>query len=252
MAGAKRSEGLTNQVADNMQFRIISHEFSPGSFLPSERELQAEYQVSRTVIREAIRLLVARGLITTNSRQGNVVNTDNNASLSEAMRLAFYRSNVYVEDILSTRLILEPSIVELAAQHASATQIRDLLSLSDAFKNITVDPAQSNYVENRQRWLENDRRFHILLAEASQNPVLPILIEVTVGLLWHQSSLITLSLSIEHHQIVSRQHEAIALAVQERHPAQARSAMLAHLEYTGSYLPRLRERLLDLGVDVNP
>ncbi len=249
---AKQSAGLTYQVADKIQLRIISNEFSPGSFLPSERELQAEYQVSRNVIREAIRLLEARGLITTTSRQGNVVTIDSNSSLNEAMRLACYRSDVYVEDILRSRLILEPSIVELASLHASSTQIRELLSLSAAFKNMTIDPTQADDVENRQHWLDNDRRFHLLLAESSQNPVLPILIEITVGLLWHQSNLITLSLSIEHHHKVSHQHEAIALAVADRDPAQARSAMLQHLEYTAAYLPRLRERLLDLGVAVTP
>jgi len=129
---------LSTKVADSMTQRIIDNEFSPGNFLPSERVLQDEYQVSRTVIREAIKLLDARGLVTTSSRQGNVVNPDLTGPLTDTMRIAFFRSQVYVEDVLEIRMMLEPLIARRAAENATSSQIRRLLAIAKAFEAIPI------------------------------------------------------------------------------------------------------------------
>ncbi|MCL4875331.1 MAG: FadR family transcriptional regulator [Anaerolineae bacterium] len=246
----KNADGLSSQVAEAMLQRIMSEEFSPGSFLPSERELQEEYQVSRTVIREAIKLLAARGLITTNSRQGTVVNPDLTEPVKKAMRLALYRSNAYIEDVVNTRLLVEPPIAALAAQYATSVQIRQLISLSESFKKIYVDPSSDTYEENRKAWLNNDKQFHKLLAEATQNPILPILVEVVHGLLWHQASIIKHSVSLEHHNIVIYQHEAIANAVASHEPEKASQAMREHIEYGRVYLSGLHQRLIEFDDDI--
>jgi len=247
MTTTKRADILSNQVAEAMLQRILSEEFSPGSFLPSERELQEEYQVSRTVIREAIKLLGARGLITTNSRQGTIVNPDLTEPVTSAMLLALRRSRTYVEDLVNTRILLEPPMAALAAQHATVGQVRELLTLSETFTHIQVDPQQPDYEENRRAWLNNDQRFHSVLAEATQNPVLPILVEVVHGLLWHQSALIKHTVTIEHHNIVIHQHVAIAKAIAERDAEAARLAMIEHLEYGRQYLSGILNQLVSMG-----
>ena len=56
--------------------RIVSEEFPPGTLLPSERELQDDYQVSRAVVREAIKLLASRKLVVISRGQGAVVASD--------------------------------------------------------------------------------------------------------------------------------------------------------------------------------
>jgi DNA-binding FadR family transcriptional regulator len=246
MTMTKRPDILSNQVAEAMLRRILSEEFGPGSFLPSERELQEEYQVSRTVIREAIKLLGARGLITTNSRQGTIVNPDITEPVTNAMLLALHRSRAYVEDMVNTRILLEPPIAALAAQHATVVQIRELLSLSDNFTRMKVDPNQPDYEENRRAWLNNDRQFHILLAESTQNPVLPILVEVVHGMMWHQSVLVKYTVTLEHHNIVIHQHDAIARAIAEHDPETARQAMIEHLEYGRQYLAGILNNLVSL------
>ena len=102
------------QVAHSILERIMSNQYLPGTFLPSERELQEEYQVSRTMIREAIKQLSARGLLITTPRQGTLINPDFVGPATDSVFLAFYRSGVYMEDIWETRFLLEPHIAELA------------------------------------------------------------------------------------------------------------------------------------------
>jgi len=237
---------LSLQVADAMTERIIENEYQAGHFLPSERDLQQQYQVSRTVIREAMKMLVARGLVATSARHGTLVNVDLTGPLTETMLRAFYRSDVYVEDVLGTRLMLEPQIVRLAAQHATSVQVRELLALAAEFESIPIGSDQPNYEALRQRWLENDQRFHILLAEATQNPILPILIDVVVGHIWHSAQLIQRSISVEHHALVIQHHAQIAVRVAAKDAEGAAAAMLEHLEYTRRYLPILRKRLRDI------
>ena len=241
----RQATGLPNQVAGAILRRIMTDEFSPGSFLPSERELQEEYQVSRTVVREAIKHLEARGLITINSRQGTIVNPDFTGPVTDAMLIALQRSRTYVEDMVNTRILIEPEIAALAARNATPVQIRELITLSDNFRKIPIDPEEPDYEENRRAWLSNDQRFHIALAEATNNPVLPVLVEVVHGLLWHQSLLIKQTVAPEHHKIVIHHHDAIARAVANHDEEDARLAMIEHLEYGRQYLSEILNRLLD-------
>ena len=69
----KQSNGLPHRVAQDLMRRIMNEEFKQGTVLPTERELQKQYQVSRPVVREAIKWLDARGVISTNTSQGAVV-----------------------------------------------------------------------------------------------------------------------------------------------------------------------------------
>jgi DNA-binding FadR family transcriptional regulator len=75
-------------------------------------------------------------------------------------------------------------------------------------------------------------QFHTLLAQASQNPVLEILIALLVGIVWRQLNTVDLGQPPEQHARTAGLHEAIVRAVAARDPAAARHAMLDHLEAT--------------------
>src|SRR5258705_10402969 len=119
--------------------RIVSEEFPPGTLLPSERELQDEYQVSRAVVREAIKLLASRKLVSISWGQGVVVTSDLKEPVADALMLAFHRSNIRTEDIYTIRVLLEPHSAALAAQHATIPQSRRLTELAQEFEKLSME-----------------------------------------------------------------------------------------------------------------
>jgi DNA-binding FadR family transcriptional regulator len=226
---ARRSSALPEKIALDLMRRILANEFADVNLLPSERALQDTYNVSRPVVREALKLLAARGLVSTGSGQSAVISTNLTAPAIDALLLAFHRSSVRLEDLLNTRLLFEPPIAALAAKHATALQIRGLRDLVQemaelAHMNPSVRAVTYSY--------DNNARFHTLLAQASQNPVVAILIEMLVGIIWRQQNTIDAQQPPERHVQTAAQHARIVEAVEARDPEAAHQAMVEHLEST--------------------
>lgn len=226
---ARRTGALPEKIAQDLMRRILADEFAEGSLLPSERILQEEYSVSRTVVREALKLLAARGLVSTSSGQGAVISTNATGPAIDALALALHRANARLEDLLKARLLLEPSVAALAAQHATPLQIRGLYALAHEMAGLAevALPVQAARSSN-----DNNSRFHTLLARASQNPVLEVMIELLVGIVWRQQNTVDDRETPERHRVTAEQHLQIVRAVEARDPEAARLAMSAHLEHT--------------------
>jgi GntR family transcriptional repressor for pyruvate dehydrogenase complex len=237
---ARRSSALPEKIAQDLMQRILKGEYDDSNILPSERALQDSYGVSRTVVREALKLLAARGLVTTGTGQGAVLSKNLTAPAIDALLLAFHRAHVRLEDLLSARLLIEPEIAALAAEHATPLQIRRLHELSQAMASLAgaqepVQAASHSYDINAQ--------FHGMLAQASQNPVLEILITILVGIIWRQQNTVDLDQPTERHTRTASQHEAIVEAITARDPARARLAMLEHLSTTRQALVNVPDSL---------
>ncbi len=226
----KQPQALPTQIAQQLLQRIISGEFAPGTLIPSERELQAEYQVSRAVIREAIKLLESRKLISTSRGQGAVVASSVTEPVMDALLLAFYQSQIRTEDLFTIRILLEPQGAALAAQHATLPQIRRLTELAKQFEAVTMLGDEAAIAEDLQKWGKIDREFHQLIAEASQNAVFSILITVLIGIVWNSISAKVSTPSADRFTFAAAQHQAIARAIAERDAAGAEQAMREHVE----------------------
>jgi GntR family transcriptional regulator, transcriptional repressor for pyruvate dehydrogenase complex len=225
---ARRPSALPEKIAQDLMRRILANEFAD-ALLPSERALQDSYGVSRTVVREALKLLAARGLITTGSGQGAVISTNLTAPAVSALALAFHRADARLEDLLNARLLIEPAVAALAAQHATSLQIRSLHDLAHEMAELgtVAPPVQAANYSN-----DNNARFHTLLAAASQNPVLEVIIELMVGIVWHQQYTVNHRETPERYRLTAEQHLRIVRAVEARDPGAARQAMADHLEHT--------------------
>jgi GntR family transcriptional repressor for pyruvate dehydrogenase complex len=232
---ARRTRALPEKIAQDMMRRILGGEFAETGMLPSERALQDGYNVSRTVVREAVKLLAARGLVTTGNGQGAVVNTNLTASAIDALLLAFHRAHVRLEDLLNVRLVLEPPIAALAAQHATPLQIRHLHELT---REMAALAHVGHPVRAATYSSDVNARFHTLVAQASQNPALAILIEMLVGMLWRHQNTVDVRQPPERYIATAEQHARIVEAIERRDTAQAQAAMAEHLAIT-------RERLVD-------
>lgn len=238
----KRNDGLPDRVAQQLLQRIIAKEFLPGTVLPSEREIQELYEVSRSVAREAIKLLNARGIITVHPRQGATVSLDLTGAASDALLLAFDRENVVQVDLLDARMLLEPHIVLLASQHATPLQRRRLQQFRETLCTMLAADDQQLERHRFEHWGFNDAQFHVLLAEMSHNPAFKILIEMLVAILWKQRQK-PIPMTAEHVRSATQQHLAIADAVIAHDGELARRCMVEHLEYTHTHIMSAQDTL---------
>jgi len=162
MAQTPRSrKTLPEVIADRLQREILDSGARPNDRLSTEAELVARYGVSRTVVREAVRLLVQRGLVSVKPGRGMVVAEFDGKLLAEQFAVLMRASNGTFDQLLELRLAIEVQMAILAAKR----QPEHLISAMQE----TIDRGEAS-VGDRERFLEADMDFHELLAESSGNP----------------------------------------------------------------------------------
>lgn len=220
--GVVRQRRLSDQVADAIRDEILSRSLKPGDRLSSERILGEQFGVSRTVVREAIRALTAKGLVNSKNGSGLSVGTVDLADISESMRLYMHgggKSLRYL-DLHEVRTVLEAAIASSAAEHASADQCGLLLTLCDDMAASADDVAAASQL---------DLLFHRTLALATHNEFY-VLLHDFLGEALMETRLSTFAFDPSRMPRVACVHRDIAQAVKNRDPAAAQELMLEHLE----------------------
>jgi GntR family transcriptional regulator, transcriptional repressor for pyruvate dehydrogenase complex len=207
---------LVDEVVLRMRNDIIGGVFGSTSRLPSEGDLGNSFGVSRTVIREAMRILGAQGLVeVSQGRQARIKAADPQLVV-DAFHTYLQRSEHSLLELIEVRRPLEAAIAALAAQRASEAQIAAMKEAIDQY-------AAGRTLNERT---DADIRFHDLLAESAGNHVFQLLLK-TVAELMRLSRLVTLRHS--DNQRVIAGHRAVLDAVERRDPAGAHHAMIEHL-----------------------
>jgi GntR family transcriptional repressor for pyruvate dehydrogenase complex len=225
-----KSVRLYEQVADALRVRIVGGELSLGQKLPTEREIAARYGVSRNVVREAIRTLANDGLV--HVRQGSGVYVTDGASqaLSDSLQLAISVSNVTRKflDLIEIRQLVEPGMAALAAERATPKHLEALR------KEVAIMDGAANDVE---AFIAADHRFHVAIAKATGNSLVPLMLDPIVELLHEQRQrLFFVEDSSSHAQNF---HRKILSAIERRNSRAAFAAMRAHLVQVGGEIERL-------------
>ena len=217
----KRQDKLSNQVADQIQDLILSKTIKLGDRLPTERELGEQFQVSRTVVREAIRILEARGLLDSQTGSGTYARALRGEDVvnSIGMYLSSHDHTYTIESIMEVRRVLEIQVVKLAAERATQENINQL---EEILEQMCIS---SNDIDIYSQW---DLKFHLTLAHACNNELFKILIEplgeALFDVIWTAS---TTPGAIED---ACRFHNEILNAIKNRDSAQAMELMKAHLD----------------------
>ena len=152
---------LSEVIADDLQQEIVALGAQPNHRLPTEVELVERFDVSRTVIREAAKLLVQRGLVTVRPGRGMVVAEFDGKFIAEQFALLMQSSHGSFDQLLELRLALEAQMATIAAQRRTDEMIDRL--------EATIVAGQG-CVDDRKLFLESDMSFHELLAQACGNP----------------------------------------------------------------------------------
>ena len=205
-------ESLSDRVFHAVKRDILSGVLEPGQRL-QEGELAKQHSVSKTPVREALTRLVHEGLLDVFPRVGYVV-TD--CSVGEA------------QAIFEFRAILECAAVELAARYVTDPELDQL----EAMANLDVNPGQRSTYEE---FFAQNRRCHLLIADASRNPELA---KAIAGLFDRVDRLLHYRLDSADEELSLREmrqeHRALVEALRERDPDVARGALTEGLNRTRS------------------
>jgi len=209
---------LYGAVAHDLAEAITEGRFAPGDFLPTEHALATEYGASRGVVREALRLLSARGMIEVFHGRGSRVLPRHRWQLLDQLVHLMQEDRRVPRDLLQLRRVLEVEIAGMAAESASDAQLEAM--------GLTIDQMRAD-ADRPEICIEHDIQFHRLLAEAAGNVLLPLVLE-PVGQLLRASRLAT----IHNPGSVDRSvmaHQQILDQVRARDMAGSRDAMHRHL-----------------------
>ncbi len=158
---------LTMATAAQLGGKIVARQLAAGASLPTEGELQSEYGVSRTVVREAIRHLASKGLVSVGPKVGTKVRPSSEWNMLDPEVMDWHMSGTasaaFIEALYEMRLIIEPEAARLAAGRISDTQIQ---LLKAALHGMSANPRGS------QDLIAADLAFHRTILEATANPVL--------------------------------------------------------------------------------
>ena len=222
---------LSKTVEAQIEEAIRTRKFQPGDRLPTEQELCVQFGVSRTVVREAAHMLHAKGLISVEKGRGMYVRkvTGESAAgpMNRYLQMHFQRS--YVMDIVRARQILEPAIAELAAVNRSEEDLQRLEADIEALRKAEGD---------HKGLSDLDTQFHIDLAKASGNSLMPLLLDPIHRLIPEIKTSIYAAVKDAKESAV-KWHAEIFDAIRRRDAVSARRAMDEHLKIAEAHAERL-------------
>ena len=204
-------------VAERLVAEISERRLRPGDALPTERQLTQEYRVGRSSVREALRMLESQGLI---ESQGSgmfaVAAFRNPLNQSFSLLLSLDLSNM--RELYEIRTLLEGELAALAAERRSD---------EDLGRMLTALQAMRDGLESESRYIDADLRFHLAIADATQNRFALHMMQA-LRELFHRA--LTSVYKIPGSPATSlEQHTLILDAITGGHPDEARRRMQEHL-----------------------
>ena len=180
LSGKPAARNFHTFVINEIGTAIVSGRFPVGSILPSDAEMMSSYNVSRTVVREALRTLEAKGMVEARPKVGTRVSHRSRWNLFDPQLLAWHfdadLAPAFVEGLFDVRRSLEARAADLASRHRTAEHVRMLKYWAHEME-LTQGEAESHALAALE--------IHRIIADASGNPLLRSalgLVELTLAL----------------------------------------------------------------------
>lgn len=209
-------KNLNAQVVELIGQRIVSGFYKSGEQLPIEADLCGEIGVSRPNLREAVKILASKGLLTARTRVGTTVNDRDSWNLLDKDVLAWVTETLpeeaFLDIMFEARMALEPAATELAAKKATD---EDIAKIAQAYEDMAAAPTP-------EASIEPDVRFHQAILDATKNDIIRF-----IGQTLHNALAISFSLTSWHQEILLttlKRHHAVYKAIALRSPEKAREA----------------------------
>ncbi|MBO9376538.1 FCD domain-containing protein [Sphingomonas histidinilytica] len=204
---------LYRDIARRLMERINNGTYPLGGRLPAEREISAEFNVSRPTVREAIIALEVQGVVEVRVGSGAYVRRQTSAAETPGFGVTAF-------ELTEARLLFEGEAAALAATNISDEELAELAALVEGIAGQDATKAEAA-----------DREFHMLIARATRNAA----IVRTIDSLWNlrqtspDCALLHAKARTAQVKPVVEEHMAVVDALRSREPARARNAMRTHL-----------------------
>ncbi|BDH63033.1 GntR family transcriptional regulator [Lysinibacillus sp. PLM2] len=216
---------LYMSIAAELERQIIDGTYKEGDKLPSERELTAIFKVSRNVIRQAITKLREKGLLTVKPGKGAYITELKDSIVDDSLVKIMNKYNYKPEDLLEVREELEIIIISKSVEKAEKVNIEELKQINRIIENNTT---------SFKEFLEHDYKFHMVLAESTQNPIFPILIRSFLNTTDYFSFSVSMFIKdfTDVLNVVTEHHRKLIEAIENKDEKAAVSIMRAHMNLT--------------------
>jgi GntR family transcriptional regulator, transcriptional repressor for pyruvate dehydrogenase complex len=217
----RRPTKMYEQIAAQIEQRIVGGELHSGDRLPTENELAEQFQASRTAVREAMKTLVQKGLVDMRPGRGTIVINATSQAMRHSLELLMQveQDGESSKNLVEVREMLEP---EIAARAAIRMTEAHLTTMQEAVKTMDAN------LHNADAYIEADNTFHRVLAQGTQNILILALVDSIIDLLSEQRRLIfSVEGGPERGQLY---HKRLLEALRRHDPQAAREAMRAHLQ----------------------
>lgn len=215
---------LVNRLTEYFANQIISGDLQRGEQVESDRELAKKLNTSRSAIREALKVLQIMGMIDIRPGQGTYISSQGTNFFAIPLSWSLFLNSDQINYIIEVRNSLEIKAVSLASQ---SNNPKNLAKLSEVFNEST----KALQDEDLEKFIEEDIKFHLVIAECSENPVILSLLLTIQNLLKQISS--TGLKTIEDAKEVYKEHQDIYGAILLNDEEKAKKAMADHS--IGSY-----------------
>lgn len=213
------SQNIANIISDMI---FLEKRYKPNDKLPNENQLAEELGVSRTTIREAVKTLVANGILTIERGRGTFV-TANPYVQNDPFGISYLEDKKkLVHNWFEMRLILEPANVRLVVERASDEEIREIIS---------YERKAAELILAGEPYAEADQQFHAAIAKATHNSVIELMLPAIEASI---SDAINTAVYAGTHELSSENaltnHRLISHFIEQRDANGAALAMYYHIK----------------------
>ena len=229
MMNSLEEKSLPQKISEDIISLILEENLQPGDKLPNESILSKRLDAGRSSIREAMKLLASRNIVTIRQGSGTYVASSPGMVEDPLGFLFIGDKEKLVHDLLEVRFLLEPSIAAMAATHATDEDIKKITALCDEVEDL---------LKKHEDHTQKDIDFHAAIALSSKNVVVPRLVPVinsSIPLFVETTRGTLLEETIETHR-------EIADAIAAHDPLRAQDAMYLHLVYNRKWICSLSQK----------
>lgn len=226
----RRKEDVTVKLIAVFKQLIAEGTLEPGGRLPAERELAESFGVSRSSLRQALKVLEIMGVISQRVGDGTYLNKGADAILREPMEFLILLDGISSHELMEARLLVEPELAARAALRASEEDIAEIHRELRAMEAAREDPA---------KFVAHDLLFHQAVFHAAGNRVTSLMFAVV-----HKSleKLISLTSQVVEPEHTLTLHRRIYQAIKKRDQDDSRRRMIEHLVDARDLLTRAAEK----------
>lgn len=218
-------------AAERILEYVVQGGLQPGARLPTEKELADEVQMSRTVVREAVKILSALGRLSVQKGRGIYVAEPEQSSWQTSLTKFLPADLRQVDELFEFRQYLETTAANLAARRATPGQVK---TVREASRQSALAAEQDDI----DAFTAADEAFHIGIADAAANMFFASSVDAVRRLQRQVTAIGLAGVAGGSLMVAARQHEAIAEAIAAGEPSRAEDLMAEHIGMTAQQVQR--------------